>query len=90
MITARSEWLGSVHWPWCLLEMLLLAPGLHCWPSICHTAETGVQLTADVSSRDPFMWKDKRGNWHVLYHRMFDPYGPLDPNWCVGGRHMHF
>ena len=27
------------------------------------------------------MWKDKRGNWHVLYHRMFDPAGPLDPNW---------
>ncbi len=30
---------------------------------------------------DPFMWRDKRGNWHVLYHRMFDPYGPLDPLW---------
>ena len=30
---------------------------------------------------DPFMWKDKRGNWHVLYHRMYDPAGPLDPNW---------
>jgi hypothetical protein len=27
-----------------------------------------------------FMWKDKRGNWHVLYHRMFDPAGALDPN----------
>lgn len=26
-------------------------------------------------------WKDKRGNWHVLYHRMFDPSGPLNPNW---------
>lgn len=21
---------------------------------------------------DPFMWIDKRKNWHVLYHRMFD------------------
>ena len=21
---------------------------------------------------DPFMWQDHRGNWHVLYHRMFD------------------
>lgn len=30
---------------------------------------------------DPFMWVDKRGNWHVLYHRMFDPAGTLDPNW---------
>ena len=27
------------------------------------------------------MWRDKRGNWHVLYHRMADPYGPLDPHW---------
>ena len=27
------------------------------------------------------MWRDKRGNWHVLYHRMYDPAGPLDPNW---------
>ena len=24
---------------------------------------------------DPFMWQDKRGNWHVLYHRMFDAAG---------------
>jgi hypothetical protein len=24
---------------------------------------------------------DRRGNWHALYHRMFDPAGPLDPNW---------
>eukprot|EP01052_Picozoa_sp_SAG31_P004703 SAG31_NODE_198_length_20656_cov_5.167291_8_plen_206_part_00 len=31
-------------------------------------------------SRSPFMWVDKRGHWHVLYHRMFDAYGPLDPN----------
>jgi hypothetical protein len=30
---------------------------------------------------DPFMWRDKRGHWHVLYHRMFDPYGALDPHW---------
>lgn len=21
---------------------------------------------------DPFMWMDKRKNWHVIYHRMFD------------------
>ena len=21
---------------------------------------------------DPFMWQDHRGNWHVIYHRMFD------------------
>ena len=21
---------------------------------------------------DPFMWVDHRGNWHVIYHRMFD------------------
>jgi len=27
------------------------------------------------------MWIDKRGNFHALYHRMFDPKGPLDPNW---------
>lgn len=26
---------------------------------------------------DPFMWKDHRGNWHVIYHRMFDN-GPGD------------
>eukprot|EP01063_Lacrimia_lanifica_P028794 TRINITY_DN4273_c1_g1_i5.p1 TRINITY_DN4273_c1_g1~~TRINITY_DN4273_c1_g1_i5.p1 ORF type:complete len:430 (+),score=102.83 TRINITY_DN4273_c1_g1_i5:48-1337(+) len=30
---------------------------------------------------DPFMWRDHRGNWHMLYHRMYDPFGPLDPNW---------
>jgi hypothetical protein len=28
-----------------------------------------------------FMWVDHRGNWHVLYHRMFDGEGKLDPNW---------
>ena len=22
---------------------------------------------------DPFMWKDNRGNWHVLYHRVSRP-----------------
>ena len=33
-----------------------------------------------IATTDRFMWKDKRGNWHVLYHRMFDPAGPLDPN----------
>jgi len=34
----------------------------------------------ELLPRYRFMWKDKRGNWHVLYHRMFDPAGPLDPN----------
>eukprot|EP01051_Picozoa_sp_SAG22_P023915 SAG22_NODE_6387_length_863_cov_0.941099_2_plen_85_part_00 len=27
------------------------------------------------------MWEDHRGHWHVLYHRMFDGEGKLDPNW---------
>ena len=37
--------------------------------------------TSTYCEEDPFMWVDKRGNWHALYHRMFDPIGPLDPNW---------
>jgi hypothetical protein len=33
------------------------------------------------------MWQDQRGNWHVLYHRMFDPAGssPIpSPGWAGG------
>jgi hypothetical protein len=35
-------------------------------------------ITSDVTyctecQEDPFMWTDHRGNWHALYHRMFDP-----------------
>lgn len=27
------------------------------------------------SQEDGFMWKDKRGKWHALVHKMFDPPG---------------
>jgi hypothetical protein len=27
------------------------------------------------SQEDPFMWVDKRGHWHALVHKMFDPPG---------------
>ena len=27
------------------------------------------------------MRQGKRGHWHVLYHRMYDAAGPLDPGW---------
>jgi len=35
-------------------------------------------LTGDVIScieceEDPFLWIDKRGHWHALFHKMFDP-----------------
>ena len=35
----------------------------------------------EYCEEDPFMWQDHRGNWHVLYHRMFDGHGKLDTNW---------
>lgn len=40
-----------------------------------YKAVTGDISPCDHCEEDPFMWKDKRGNWHVLYHRMFDPPG---------------
>uniref|UniRef100_A0A7S4N9D3 EGF-like domain-containing protein n=1 Tax=Odontella aurita TaxID=265563 RepID=A0A7S4N9D3_9STRA len=51
-----------------------------------------VPITSDVTTctkcaEDPFLWKDGRGHWHVLYHKMFDPPGnnPVpSPGW-VGG-----
>lgn len=49
-------------------------------------------ITKDITNctrcqEDPFMWKDARGNWHVLYHKMFDPAGssPIpSPGWAGG------
>jgi hypothetical protein len=47
-----------------------------------YTVKTGDLIDhCSYCEEDPFMWVDKRGHWHVLYHRMHDPYGPLDPNW---------
>eukprot|EP01063_Lacrimia_lanifica_P007813 TRINITY_DN1501_c0_g1_i1.p1 TRINITY_DN1501_c0_g1~~TRINITY_DN1501_c0_g1_i1.p1 ORF type:complete len:424 (+),score=136.29 TRINITY_DN1501_c0_g1_i1:66-1337(+) len=34
-----------------------------------------------LCEEDPFMWVDKRGNWHALYHRMYDAVGELSPYW---------
>lgn len=48
---------------------------------------TGDVTTCDHCQEDPFMWKDARDNWHVLYHRMFDPNGtsPVpSPGWPGG------
>ncbi len=49
-------------------------------------------ITRDITDcthcqEDPFMYQDKRDNWHVLYHRMFDPNGtsPIpSPGWAGG------
>lgn len=48
---------------------------------------TGDVTTCSNCQEDPFLWKDKRGNWHALFHRMFDPAGksPIpSPGWCGG------
>lgn len=36
---------------------------------------------------DPFMWRDRRGNWHTLVHLMFDPPG-AGPCGLWSGGHM--
>lgn len=49
-------------------------------------------ITRDITNctkcqEDPFIWLDKRGHWHILYHRMFDPPGPNpipSPGWTGG------
>lgn len=49
-------------------------------------------ITRDITNctkcqEDPFMWKDQRGHWHILYHKMFDPPGPNpipSPGWTGG------
>ena len=39
------------------------------------------RITGDVMAyctrcqEDPFMWQDRRGHWHALLHKMFDPPG---------------
>ena len=38
----------------------------------------------DANVRLNCFGQDRRGNWHVLYHRMYDAAGPLDPNWGAG------
>jgi hypothetical protein len=37
------------------------------------------------SQEDPFMWIDKRGHWHTLVHRMFDPPGQGPCGTWAGG-----
>eukprot|EP00658_Telonema_sp_P-2_P030410 TRINITY_DN22967_c0_g1_i5.p1 TRINITY_DN22967_c0_g1~~TRINITY_DN22967_c0_g1_i5.p1 ORF type:complete len:361 (+),score=32.61 TRINITY_DN22967_c0_g1_i5:279-1361(+) len=73
-IMAHTDWN-----PWAG-EVILEAPS---WrgPYRVHSHMGDRIDRCDFCEEDPFMWRDKRGNWHVLYHRMFDPYGPLDPNW---------
>lgn len=52
-----------------------------------------MRITDDVMGycskcqEDPFMWVDKRGHWHALVHKMFDPAGssPIpSPGWAGG------
>lgn len=51
-----------------------------------------VPITRDITTctrcaEDPFLWRDGRGYWHILYHRMFDPPGPSpipSPGWAGG------
>lgn len=55
-----------------------------------YTFITGNLDYCEKCEEDPFMYRDKRGNWHVLYHRMFDPIGghstsPIpSPGWAGG------
>ena len=52
-------------------------------------------ITKDITNctrcaEDPFMYQDKRGHFHLLYHRMFDPINNSSksaipsPGWCGG------
>ena len=71
-IMAHTDWAGWAG------ETILEAPS-YKGP---YTVKTGDELDACAfCEEDPYMWVDTRGHWHALYHRMFDPAGPLDPNW---------
>lgn len=77
-VMAHTDWD-----PWAG-EVILEAPH---WKGP-YTVRGGDEIDhCDYCEEDPFMWQDTRGNWHVLYHRMFDPYGPLDPNWGKSRQH---
>eukprot|EP00039_Didymoeca_costata_P004535 m.73987 g.73987 ORF g.73987 m.73987 type:complete len:431 (+) comp12442_c0_seq2:33-1325(+) len=76
--TGSVRVMGHTDWgPWAG-ETILEAPS---WKGPYRAVGGDLMDHCDYCEEDPFMWKDKRGNWHVLYHRMFDPAGPLDPNW---------
>jgi hypothetical protein len=71
-VMAHTDWA-----PWAG-EVILEAPS---WKGPYTVVGSDLIDHCSYCEEDAFMWKDKRGNWHVLYHRMFDPAGPLDPNW---------
>lgn len=74
----RVRIMGHTDWaPWGG-EVILEAPS---WKGPYRVVGGDEIDHCSYCEEDPFMWIDGRGNWHVLYHRMFDPYGPLDPNW---------
>ena len=83
----RTHWLTSMLAHSCVRHLQLTFI-LHAFLILTRHA-----LTPCTGSRvyclllDPFMWTDARGNWHVLYHRMFDPAGrgPVpSPGWPGG------
>jgi len=77
-VMAHTDPVGDPHrGPWAG-EVILEAPS---WKGPYTVKGSDLIDHCDYCEEDPFMWKDKRGNWHVLYHRMFDPAGPLDPQW---------
>lgn len=52
-----------------------------------YTFITGDFMPQAKLEEDPFMWIDGRGNYHALFHKMFDPAGgsPIPtPGWCGG------
>lgn len=61
-VMAHTDWA-----PWAG-EVILEAPG---WQGP-YTVGNRLDLIDHCSycEEDPFMWKDVRGNWHVLYHRV--------------------
>jgi hypothetical protein len=54
-------------------EVVALAP---TWrgPFVVSVGD-GAVANLPKSQEDPFMWIDRRGHWHALVHRMFDPPG---------------
>lgn len=71
-VMAHTDWA-----PWAG-EVILEAPS---WKGPYKVVGSDLIDHCAYCEEDPFMWKDHRGNWHVLYHRMSDGMGKLDPNW---------
>jgi hypothetical protein len=48
------------------------------------TVPDGAFANVNHTEEDPFMWVDKRGHWHYIMHRMFDPGPDACGEWSGG------